>query len=115
MIVVTLQALLSLVFLATGALKLTPGGGPDAKLFPKIGLALKWLRPLGWLQLMIGTALLIGLWWNALAAPAALAASAYFGWALTRALQAKPAQFGDAAQVTPVLLLCLSLFWLQLH
>jgi DoxX-like family len=113
--ITALQVVISLFFLATGALKLTPSGGPDAKIFPKLGVRLSWLRPLGWVQLMIAAGLLIGLWWNAFALPAACLASAYFGLALTLALRAKPAQLGDAAQVTPVLLLCLSLVLLRLQ
>ncbi len=110
---IALQMALGLVFALTGALKLTPNGGPDAKLFVKLGLSLSLLRPLGWVQLSIALGLLFGLYWSTFSLPAALGGCAYFGWAWTRAVMAKPTQIGDAIQVSIVLMPCIALVYFR--
>jgi uncharacterized membrane protein YphA (DoxX/SURF4 family) len=71
-IIIMLQGLLALAMLGSGALKIAPGDTEPKKNFKAMRLPLRWLAPIGWLEVLVGITLLSGFFFPQAAAFGAL-------------------------------------------
>ncbi len=101
-----IQLLIGGFFLVMGCRKLSPSGGPDAAIFARVGLPRPVLKLAGAVNIVGGTALLLGLWQSAPAIFGGFVLSAYLLLAIGTALLPTPKDLPDAARLTFMLLLC---------
>ncbi len=106
-IVLIVQGGIGSFFLLMGGLKLSPPGGPDARLFRQVGLPHWALRVAGGVNVLGGAGMVLELRRPIVAFLAALLLTDYLLFALHAVLARKTRVIGEVPRLVPVLVICL--------